>query len=133
MPCREESPRLFIAPSFKPQTGLNLIELLRPYCLGSNRRSRSDGKKPLISSTSRTPAAGMKHYNKLTGRSGRFFCLCPISANSIAPQLMKNRTHKASVSNPGFSAVFYYQKPGFFSTTKPGYLKKTGIAIAFKY
>jgi len=44
-----------------------------------------------------------------------------------------------SVSNTGFpepetrfSAIFYYPKPGFFPTTKPGYLKKTGIAVAFK-
>jgi len=45
-----------------------------------------------------------------------------------------------SVSNPGFRkletrflAIFYYPKPVFFSTTKPGYLKKTGIAVVFKY
>jgi len=29
--------------------------------------------------------------------------------------------------------VFYDPKPVFFSTTKPGYYKKPGIAVAFKY
>jgi len=32
--------------------------------------------------------------NKLTGRYGRFSCPCPISANSIASQLVKNGTHR---------------------------------------
>ena len=32
--------------------------------------------------------------NKLTGRSGRSFCQCPISANSIASQFVKNEAHK---------------------------------------
>jgi len=32
--------------------------------------------------------------NKLTGRSGRSFCQCTISVNSIASQLVKNRAHK---------------------------------------
>jgi len=32
--------------------------------------------------------------NKLTGMSGRSFCRCPVSANSIASQLVKNRAHK---------------------------------------
>ena len=34
---------------------------------------------------------------------------------------------------PVFLAIFYYPKPGYFSTTKPGNLKKPGIAVAFKY
>jgi len=32
--------------------------------------------------------------NKLTGRSGRSFRLCPVSANSIASQLVKNEAHR---------------------------------------
>ena len=34
--------------------------------------------------------------NKLTGRSGRSTRQCPISANSIASQLVKNGAHKTS-------------------------------------
>ena len=34
--------------------------------------------------------------NKLTGRSGRSSRACPVSANSIASQLVKNGTYKAS-------------------------------------
>ena len=45
-----------IAPSPKPQWGLTLIESLRPHYIGSGRRSRSDGRKLSIPSTSRTPA-----------------------------------------------------------------------------
>jgi len=32
--------------------------------------------------------------NKLTGRSGRFFRQCPVSANSITSQLVKNGVHR---------------------------------------
>jgi len=32
--------------------------------------------------------------NKLTGRSGRSSRVCPVSANSIASQLVKNEAHK---------------------------------------
>ena len=42
-----KSARPSIAPSSEPQWGLTLIELLRPYYLGYNRRSRSDGRKLL--------------------------------------------------------------------------------------
>ena len=41
-----------------------------------------------------------------------------------------------SVTNPGFSRnpvffdIFYYPKPVFFSTTRPGYFKNPGIAVA---
>ena len=33
--------------------------------------------------------------NKLTGRSGRSSRMCPVSANSIATQLVKNGAHRA--------------------------------------
>jgi len=38
--------------------------------------------------------------NKLTGRSGRSSCLCPVSANSIASQLVNNGPHKTSDREP---------------------------------
>jgi len=85
-----DSARPSITPSSEPQWGLTLIELLRPYYLGYNRRSRSDGKKLSIPSTSRTLAArrGAPSTNLLTSH------LCPVSANSIASQLMKNGAHR---------------------------------------
>jgi len=38
--------------------------------------------------------------NKLTGRSGRSSSLCPVSANSIPSQLVKNGAHKTSDRKP---------------------------------
>jgi len=38
--------------------------------------------------------------NKLTGRSGRSSRVCPLSANSIASQLVKNGAHKTSDREP---------------------------------
>jgi len=52
-----KSARHSIASSPDPQWGLTLIKLLRPYYLGSDRRSRSDGRKLSIPLTSRTLAA----------------------------------------------------------------------------
>jgi len=34
---------------------------------------------------------------------------------------------------PGFFGYFLLPETRFFSTTKPGYLKNPGIAVAFKY
>jgi len=34
---------------------------------------------------------------------------------------------------PVFFGYFLLHQTRVFSTTKPGYLKKTGIAVAFKY
>ena len=39
---------------------------------------------------SRSNRKAWKPVNKLTGRSGHSSCLCPVSANSIASQLVKN-------------------------------------------
>ena len=63
------SARPSIAPLSEPQWGLTLIEPLRPYYLGSGRRSRNDGRKLLILSTSRTLAArrGEQSTNLLAG------------------------------------------------------------------
>ena len=38
--------------------------------------------------------------NKLTGRSGRSCCVCPVSENSIDSQLEKNGAHKTSDREP---------------------------------
>jgi len=38
--------------------------------------------------------------NKLTGRSGRSSRVCPVSANSIASQSVKNEAHKTSDREP---------------------------------
>jgi len=38
--------------------------------------------------------------NKLTGRSGRSSRVCPVSANSMASQLVKNVAHKTSDRKP---------------------------------
>jgi len=90
-----KSARSYIAPLPEPQWGLTLIEPLRPYYLGSGRRSRSDWKKQFIPSTSRTLATRRRRtMNKLTGRSGCSFHQCPVSANSIASQLVKNGARK---------------------------------------
>jgi len=64
-----KSARPSIAPSPKPQWGLTWIEQLCPCYLGYNRRSRNDGRKPLIPSTSHTLAArrGELSTNLLAG------------------------------------------------------------------
>ena len=69
-----KSARPSIAPSLEPQWGLTLIELLRPYYLGSGRRSRSDGRKLSIPSTSRTIVArrGEPSTNLLAGLDASF-------------------------------------------------------------
>ena len=76
-----KSARPSIAPSSEPRWGLNLIEPLRPYYLGSGRRSRSDGRKLLILSTSRTLAArrGEQSTNLLAG-------LDPLFTSAPSPQ-----------------------------------------------
>ena len=74
--CRAgtKSARPFIAPSHEPRWGLTLIEPLRPYYIGSGRRSRIDGRKLSIPSTSRTLAArrGEPSTNFLAGLDARF-------------------------------------------------------------
>ena len=58
--CHAEtmSARPSIAPPSEPRWGLTLLERLRPYYLGSDRRCRSDGRKLSIPSTYCTLAAG---------------------------------------------------------------------------
>ena len=73
--------------------GLTLTEPPRLYYLGSGR-SRSDGRKLSTPSTSRTRRKTWSTINKLTGKSRRSSRLCPVSANSIASQLVENGAHK---------------------------------------
>ena len=74
--ARTNSARPSIAPSSEPQWGLTLIEPLRPYYLDSGRRSRSDGRKLLILSTSRTLAVrrGEPSTNLLAGLDAPLTC-----------------------------------------------------------
>ena len=69
-----KSARPSIAPSPEPEWGLTLIEPLRLYYLDSGRRSRSDGRKLSLTSTSRTIAArcGEPLTNLLAGLDAPF-------------------------------------------------------------
>ena len=75
-----KSARPFIAP-FKLQWELTLTEPLRPCYLGSNRRSRSDGRKLSIPSTFRTPASrrGAPSTNSLAGLDAPLACVGRVS------------------------------------------------------
>ena len=60
--------------------------------------------------------------NNLTGRSGRSSHLCPISANSITSQLVKNQAHKNAShksTNKKLSDPWKVQKPGGNSISGP--------------
>jgi len=89
-----KSVRPSIAPLPEPQWGLTLIELLRPYYLGSGRRIWSDGRKLSIPSTSRTLAARRREpsTNLLDGLEAPF--ASALSRQTPSPQLVKNRAHK---------------------------------------
>jgi len=89
-----KSARASIALLSEPQWGLPLTEPPRPYSLDYSRRSRSDGRKLSTPSTSRTRRKTWSTINKLTGKSRRSSRLCPVSANSIASQLVENGAHK---------------------------------------
>jgi len=82
----------------EPQWGLTLIELLRPYFFGLNRRNKSNGgnSEETVNSIdfSHSNCKAWNTLNKLTGRSGRSSRLCPVSIKSIASQLMKNGAYK---------------------------------------
>ena len=71
-----KSARPFIAPSSEPQWGLTQIEPLRPCFPGSNRRSRSDGRKLSIPSTYCTLVArrGAPSMNSLAGLDALVTC-----------------------------------------------------------
>jgi len=85
-----------IAPSSEPQWRLTLIEPLSPFYLGKKKRSRSDGRKLLFPSTSRTLSArcGESATDLLAGLDAPLAWQTPLSANSIASQLAKNRARR---------------------------------------
>jgi len=88
-----KSARPSVAPLFEPQWGLTLIEPPRPYYLGQKKQER---REEAVNSTdfSHSSRKAWRTINKLTGRSGRSFHQCPVSANSIATQLVKNGAHR---------------------------------------
>jgi len=63
--------------------------------------------------------------NKLTGKSGRSFHQCPVSANSIASQLVKNGAHRTSyrestrLVNKELSDLWKIPTPEGHSITEP--------------
>jgi len=63
--------------------------------------------------------------NKLTGKSGRSSRLCPVSANSIASQLVKNRAHKTGscestrLNNKQLSDLWMFPTPEGHSISEP--------------
>ena len=71
-----KSARPSIAPLSEAQWGLPLTEPPRPYYLDYNKRSRSDGRKLSIPSTSRTLAArrGERSTNLLAGLDAPLAC-----------------------------------------------------------
>ena len=90
-----KSARPSIAPSSELRCGLTLIERLRPFYTGLGRKSRSGGRKLSIPSNfSHSSRMAWRTVNKHSGRSGSSFHQCPVSANSIATQLVKNGTHR---------------------------------------
>jgi len=54
----------------------------------------------------------MSTINKITGSSGCSFHLCPVSANSIASQLVKNGAHKTGSLSPQGSSTRTYPTYG---------------------
>jgi len=73
--------------------------------------------------------------NKLTGRSGRSSRVCPISANSIAAQLLKNGAHKTSDREPSrlvnkeLSHLWKIPTPEGHSISEPFRLEKSAAAL----
>ena len=84
-----KSARPFIAPSSELQWGLTLTEPLRPTILTwTEQAGAMGGSSQLHRLLAHWPQA-WNPINKFTARSRRSSHLCPVSANSIASQLMK--------------------------------------------
>jgi len=94
-----------IATSSEPQCGLTLIEPLRPYSLDLNRRSRSNRKKLLIPSTSRTLAArcGAPSTNLLEGLDAPLACAPAQETPSPRNSSRTGYTELGAKSPPGLS------------------------------
>ena len=100
-----KSARPSIAPSSEPQWGLTLIEPLRPYYLGYNRKSSSDGRKLLIPPTSRTQAArrGEPSTNLLTSLDTPLTCAPSRQTLSLRNSWRTGHTGPGAASPPGSS------------------------------
>jgi len=101
-----KSARPFIAPSSEPRWGLTLIEPLRPYYLGLIRRSRSDGRKLLIPSTSRTLVAkrGEPSTNLLANLDAPFTCATS-RQNPSSRNLWGTRRTRPRIASPPSSST----------------------------
>ena len=81
---------------------------------------------------------GWRTINKLTGRSGRSSRICPVSANAIASQLVKNGPHKTSdrestrLVNKQLSDLWKIPTPEGHSISEPGRIQpvKLGGAVS---
>ena len=94
-----------IAPSSEAQWGLTLIEPPCPYYLDYNRRSRSDGRKLSISSTSRTLATrrGKPSTNLLAGLDAPLACAPSRQTPSPRNSWRRGHTGLGAASSPGCS------------------------------
>ena len=100
-----KSAKPFTTHSSEPHRGLTPIELLCPYFLGSNRRSRSDGKKLSISSTSCTPAVrrGAQSTNLLAGLDTPLACAPSRQTPSPRNSLRTGHNRVGAGNPPGLS------------------------------
>jgi len=101
-----KSARPSIASSPEPWRGLTLIEPLRPYYLRLGRRSRSDGKKLSIPSTSRILAArrGEPSTNLLAGLDAPFASALTRQTPSPRNSWRTGHIGPRTKSPPGWSA-----------------------------
>ena len=104
-----QSARSSIASSSEPQWGLTLTEPLRPYYLGSGRKSRRDGRKVSTPSTSRTLAAkrGEQSTNLLAGLDAPLACAPSRQIPSPRNPWRTEHTGLAAASPPGSSTNSY--------------------------
>ena len=89
-----KSVRPSIAPSPEPQWGLTLIEPLAQLSrLGQKKQKRWEEAVYSID-FSHSCRKAWRNINKLTGMSRSSFRQCPVSANSITSQLVKDGAHE---------------------------------------
>jgi len=89
-----KSVRPSIAPSPEPQWGLTLIEPLAQLSrLGQKKQKRWEEAVYSID-FSHSSRKAWRNINKLTGMSRSSFRQCPVSANSITSQLVKDGAHE---------------------------------------
>ena len=100
-----QSARPSIAPPSEPQWGLTVTEPPCPYYLDFNRRSRSDGRKLSIPSTSPTPAAMRREpsTNLLAGLDAPLACAPSRQTPSPRNSWRTGHTGLEAASSPGSS------------------------------